>query len=216
MQVDESVTHWLDQLRAGDRGAAQLLWERYFTQLVRLARQRLDGIRRAAADEEDVALSAFNSFCRAVEGGRFPQLLDRDGLWRLLVTLTERKAIDLVRAQRRGKRGGGRVVGESGVQGPSTDENLGLAGFAAREPTPEFAALVADECQRLLDLLGDETLRALALLKLEGYSNAEIAGKLGCALRTVERKLGLVRSLWEQEMKSWCATKRGSGMREGT
>jgi DNA-directed RNA polymerase specialized sigma24 family protein len=190
MQLDESVTEWIDQLRVGDPAAAQHLWERYFRRLVRLARDRLGGVRRAAADEEDIALSAFDSFCRAVEQGRFPQLQDRDGLWRLLVVITERKAADLARGQARQKHGGGRLRDDAPVDA-----------VPDREPTPDFAVLVAEECDRLLGLLGDDTLRTLALLKLEGYANDEIGGRLGCALRTVERKLALIRSAWEKEIR---------------
>jgi len=86
------------------------LWERYFARLVGLARQKLRSTPRRAADEEDVALSAFDSFCRQAEAGRFPQLLDRDNLWRLLVTVTARKAFHLIRDKNRQKRGGGVVV----------------------------------------------------------------------------------------------------------
>jgi DNA-directed RNA polymerase specialized sigma24 family protein len=191
MDWEGSVTCWIDQLKAGDQDAARPVWERYFSRLVTLARKRLQGTRRAAVDEEDVALSAFDSFCRAAEQGRFPKLEDRDDLWRLLVVITERKALDLARDQRRQKRGGGIVLGESGLGG--------LAQLPAREPTPAFAALMAEQCQLLLDRLGDEGLRSLALLKMEGYTNEEIARKQGCALRTVERKLGLIRSIWEEE-----------------
>ncbi len=60
-----SVSHWLMQLKAGDPAAAQPLWERYFHRLVELARQRLTPASRRAADEEDAALSAFDSFFRA-------------------------------------------------------------------------------------------------------------------------------------------------------
>jgi DNA-directed RNA polymerase specialized sigma24 family protein len=200
MPGDDSVTGWLNRLRAGDQAAARPLWERYFARLVGLARKRLAGARRAAADEEDVALSAFDSFCRAAEADRFPALADRDDLWRLLVALTERKAIDLVRHEGRARRGGGRVLGESALPPPGDGAPGGpLAQLAGREATPEFAARVAEECQRLLGLLGDPALRDLALLKLEGYANAEIAGHLGCAVRTVERKLALIRDLWEGE-----------------
>src|SRR5829696_1409471 len=107
MAPQGSVTGWLGRLQAGDSAAVQQLWERYFRRLVGLARQRLRGGPRRAADEEDVALSAFESFCRHAERGRFPGLLDRDGLWRLLVVLTTRKAAHLVRDEGRRKRGGG-------------------------------------------------------------------------------------------------------------
>src|SRR5260370_3647008 len=89
-----SVTNWLGLLKAGDSAAAQPLWERYFRRLVGLARTKLRGTPRQAADEEDVALCAFDSFCRAAEQGRFPKLHDRHDLWRLLVSITARKALD--------------------------------------------------------------------------------------------------------------------------
>jgi DNA-directed RNA polymerase specialized sigma24 family protein len=196
-----SVTLWLQQLQAGDAQAAQQLWNRYFQRLVGLARSKLRGARRLAADEEDVALSAFESFCRGAEQGRFPKLDDRDNLWSLLVVITERKACDLVLHERRQKRGGGDVRGESafgeglaGLEGEAALQQL-----ASREPTPEMAAQVADECRRLLAILGDATLRSVAVWKMEGYTNADIAARLACAQVTVERKLQLIRTLWAEE-----------------
>src|SRR5205085_531840 len=94
----------------GDAAAVQGLWERYFRRLVALARKKLADAPRRAADEEDVALSAFDSFCRNAERGLFPQLLDRDSLWRLLVVITARKSAHLRRDEGRAKRGGGAVV----------------------------------------------------------------------------------------------------------
>jgi len=190
-----TVTDWIDRLRDGDPEAARPLWHRYFARLVSLARGSLERMRarRSAADEEDVALSAFDSFCRAVERDRFPDLSDRGDLWRLLVAVTERKVIDLARKERAAKRGGGKVVSASALPGG--------ADVAAREPTPELAALVAEECERLLARLGDEKLRAVAVLKLEGHSNEEVARRLDCAVRTVERKLGMIRSSWERELQ---------------
>src|SRR5262249_59523795 len=101
-----SVTEYIDKLKAGDPVAAQMLWERYFQRLVRLARKYLQKGRPRMADEEDVALSAFDSFCRGAEEGRFPQLADRDNLWRLLVVLTARKASHVLRDEGRQRRGG--------------------------------------------------------------------------------------------------------------
>jgi DNA-directed RNA polymerase specialized sigma24 family protein len=196
-----SVTHWLARLQAGDREAAQQLWERYFRRLVGLARDRLRGAPRGAADEEDVALSAFDSFCRGAEQGRFPRLHDRDNLWRLLVVITARKAQQLAQRERRQKRGGGVVLDEAALAGPTgaVPEKAGLEGVLGAEPTPEFAAQVAEECRRLLRALGDAELEAVALLKMEGYTTEEIAAKLGYVPRTIERKLRLIRGLWESE-----------------
>jgi len=74
MLSNGSVSHWIGQLKAGNHAAAQELWEDYFQRLVRLARRKLRGRSRRAADEEDVALSAFDSFCRGAALGRFPRL----------------------------------------------------------------------------------------------------------------------------------------------
>jgi DNA-directed RNA polymerase specialized sigma24 family protein len=196
--ADDPVTQWLYALQGGDSAAAQKLWERYFERLVRFALTRLPGQFRRAADEEDVALSAFHSFCLGVERGRFPQLADREDLWRLLLTITARKAQVQVRHQTRQKRGGGKVVGESGLRKADADspDAGGLGQILGPEPTPELAAEVAEECQRLMNLLGDEVLRSIALLKMEGYTVDEIAERVGCARRSVERRLQLIRKTW--------------------
>jgi DNA-directed RNA polymerase specialized sigma24 family protein len=201
MAPDESVTHWLSQLQGGDSAAAQRLWERYFHRLVGLARARLQGHPRRAADEEDVALSVFRCLCEGAARGRFPHLDDRDDLWRLLVTLTERKAYNLARDERRLKRGGGAVVSAAGLLGPDDSPRGGLEQIAGREPTPEFAAEVAEEYRRLLERLDDAELQSIAVWKMEGDTVAEIAARLGCALSTVERRLRLIRQIWESEEK---------------
>jgi DNA-directed RNA polymerase specialized sigma24 family protein len=189
-----SVTHWLRQLQVGDSEAVQQLWKRYFPRLVGLARIKLRDNPRPTADEEDVALSAFASFCHNAERGRFPQLHDRDGLWALLVVITARKAGRLLRDSRRQKRGGG--VETAGESAPGTD----LEQVLSREPTPEFAAQVAEECRRLLQLLGDRELEAVAVWKMEGFTTEEIAAKLGYAPRSVKRKMRMIRGLWEKEI----------------
>jgi DNA-directed RNA polymerase specialized sigma24 family protein len=197
-----SVTLWIGRLQGGDPLAAQELWERYFRRLVGLARQKLQGTSRGAADEEDVALSAFDSFFRGADEGRFPQLHDRDDLWQLLVAITAHKALDLVRHEGRQKRGGGAVLDEAALVDPvcGDAEVSGLEQILGREPSPEFALQVREEFQRLLQCLGDDTLRAVALWKMEGYSNDEIAARLGRAPRTVARKLRRIRTLWSQEV----------------
>jgi DNA-directed RNA polymerase specialized sigma24 family protein len=194
-----SVTLWIGALRGGDLAAAQPLWDRYFARLVGLARARLRSRRSpgAAEDEEDAALSAFDSFCRAATRGRFTRLDDRDDLWRLLVALTERKAADQMRRARRLKRGGGRVrTGGDTADGGRDNEPTGLDGIVGPEPTPEFAAEFAEEYRRLFEALRDEELRRIAVWKLEGHTVDEIAVQLGCARRTVARRLELIRTIW--------------------
>jgi DNA-directed RNA polymerase specialized sigma24 family protein len=197
-----SITGWLGDLRDGDQAAAQPLWEHYFSKLVTIARTKLRRMRKTTADqdEEDAALSAFNSFCAGAARGKFPQLADRDDIWRLLVVITARKAMAQANREGRQKRGGGRVVEEAVLFGHGlggADGSLaGLERIAAQGPSPEFAAMMAEECGRLLDALDDDSLRQVALSRMEGYNNDEIAEQLGCARRTVARRLDLIRKTW--------------------
>lgn len=193
-----SVTQWIGPLKVGDEDAARALWERYFGGLVRLARNRLRDSPRAAADEEDVALSAFHCLCRGAGAGRFPMLADRDNLWRLLATIAAQKAIDQRRHHGRDRRGGGRTVEAADLIGGSHGGDR-LAHMAGREPDPEFAAMLDEQFRHQLERLGDEELRRIAGWKMEGEGNDEIARRLGCGLRTVERKLGVIRAIWLAE-----------------
>jgi DNA-directed RNA polymerase specialized sigma24 family protein len=200
MTPEGSVTRWLGQLQAGDEAAVQQLWERYFKRLVGLARKKLVDAPRRVADEEDVALSAFDSFCRNAEAGRYPSLADRDSLWRLLVVITARKAAHLKRDETRQKRGGGATP----VPDLPADSSEGsvLEQVLSNEPTPEMAAQIAEECQRLLAALNDPELATVALLRMEGHSVEEIAAKLGFAPRSIKRKLQMIRGVWEKEDKA--------------
>jgi DNA-directed RNA polymerase specialized sigma24 family protein len=196
--AEGSVTRWIGPLKAGEVEAAQALWDRYFDGLVRLARTRLRDAPLAAADEEDVALSAIHCLCHGAAAGRFPQLADRDNLWRLLATITAQKAIDLQRRETREKRGGGKTRGEVELAAGDTEASL-VAQVVGREPSPEFAAQLDEEYRRQLDRLEDDGLRQIAVWKMEGYENDEIARRLGCGVRTVERKLGVIRAIWQAD-----------------
>jgi DNA-directed RNA polymerase specialized sigma24 family protein len=215
MSAEGSVTRLVGLLQRGDPAAAQQLWERYFHRLVRLARKRLRNVPRQASDEEDVALSAFESFCRNADRGRFPRLADRDGLWRLLVVFTARKASRVLRYQQRRKRGGpaganghgppSDTPAEQGGKSPPTPSaahspsKQSIEEILSREPTPAFAAQMAEDYDALLRRLGDQRLAAIAVWRMEGYTVTEIAQRLSCAPRSVKRKLRLIRTLWEKE-----------------
>jgi DNA-directed RNA polymerase specialized sigma24 family protein len=188
MSADGSVTIWLNALKAGDGEVAQNLWERYFHRMVELARSKLRGMVKGVADEEDVALSAFDSFCRAAAEQRFPRLANRDDLWQLLVVLTARKAIDQRKYSTRQKRAQGVTVAL---------DDTALEMVIGPDPDPAFAALVADEFRVLMERLDAPELRKIALRKLEGYTNEEVASELSCTVRTVGRRLALIRDLWE-------------------
>ena len=188
MSSPQSVTHWIGQLKAGDHAAAQQLWQRYFQRLVGLAGKKLQGAAPAGGDAQDVAISALASFCRNAARGRFPLLADRDGLWRLLVVITARKAAHVLRDE------------QHEPQAPGGEAAPDLERLLSREPTPELAAQLAERYRRLLEGLGDRDLESVAVWRMEGYTVEEIAARLGCVARTVKRKLGLIRDIWEGEV----------------
>ena len=171
MGSEGSVTRWFGELRVGDSIAAQRLWERFFSRLVGLARRKLGDRPKSTADEEDLALSAFASFCRNAEQGKFPELNDRDSLWRLLMVITVRKTVHLIRDENRQKRGGGQTIAGQNAGDQSLEQVLSR----------------------------DKELANVALWKMEGRTVDEIAAKLRCAPRSVKRKLQLIRSVWEKE-----------------
>ena len=201
MPDNGSVTHWIQRLKEGDRDAARILWERYCGRLIALARQKLGGSRRAA-DEEDVVQNAFASFYRRAEKGQFPQLDDRDDLLSLLLKITVNKAIKQAQWQRRLKRGGGQVRGDSALMNPTAaDSDGGWDDVIGTEPTPEHAARMVEDYQRLMVLLPDDEARSIVQLKLEGHTNDEIASHLGCSPPTVERRLSrVIRPAWRAEL----------------
>jgi DNA-directed RNA polymerase specialized sigma24 family protein len=184
-----SVSQLLGGLRTGDEEAVRRLWLRVAQPLVRLARSRLAARGCPDRDAEDVALDAFWSLCerlgRPTSEERFPALSNRAHLWKLLACFTARLACDVARKEGRRRR----VVGDETALGED-----GFEPFAGREPPAEFTAAVAD----LIEGLPTEELRRVALARLEGHTNEDIARALGRSVSTIERKLQVIRSLWRE------------------
>ena len=189
---------WIHALQQGDERAAQQLFEQYFHRLVGLARKRLQAGPRVIAEPSDIAQSALNSFFQGARRDAFPRLNDHKDLWRLLVVITVRKALKTMRREKQIKRGGGNVGTESILEAINSDPNA-IQQVVGDEPTPEMAATLAEELEQRLEILDDETLQTVARMKLEGHTNAEIAGSLDRAERTIERKLDVIRTIWEAD-----------------
>ena len=197
MSTEESVTTWLGHLKAGQSGAGREIWQRYVERLVRLARRKCGNTPRRVADEEDIVLSAFEGFLRGVGEGRFLRLDDREDLWQVLVMLTERRAIALRRKETALKRGGGDARGESVFATVDGSGRAGIDQNPGREPSPAFAAEMTDQLRFLVDQLGDPVQQQIALGRLEGKTNRELADELGIGIRSVERKLSIIRDKWQ-------------------
>ena len=183
--TDQSITGWIRGSEAGDGQSQEMLWNHYFDRVVRLARSRMYAIQASVYDEEDAAVSALNSVFRGIRDNRFPDLHSRDNLWRLMILITHRKLI----AQKR--RQAARI--SPAVQDEASDRNDQIV---CSEPTPEMVAEMMDETERLLNLLGDDKLRRIAVMRMEGFSTEEIAERLRSTSRTIRRKFERIRDIW--------------------
>jgi RNA polymerase sigma factor (sigma-70 family) len=194
---NHSVSHWIDQAKDGNSVAAHQLWHHYYDRLIRAARQNLRGQNQGMADEEDIVVSVFESFYRAAENGRFPDLSGRDDLWRLLLTMSARKIVDKRRHDRRQRRGAGAKVRSIEQPGGEDEAVIQVIG---NEPTPDMVLMMTESFEQLLAHLGVGQLRDLAVGKMEGFSNAELAVRFECSERTIERRLHLIREKCQQEL----------------
>jgi DNA-directed RNA polymerase specialized sigma24 family protein len=193
--AEGSITQFFSKLRAGDPAGAEQLWGCFFPRLLGLARKTLAGLPQQVADADDAVQSAFVSFWQRAKAGDFGPTLDRNELWKLLGTITLRKALKQARHEKADKRGGGRVVGEHALTAADGSPQQ-LDSLVGQVPTRDFDLA----CEELLGQL-DEELHAYALLRLLGYRNREIAQMHDCTERKVERKLNLIRLQWEQTLR---------------
>ncbi len=195
-----SVSILLEDLKKGNEEASSEIWRRYMKELIAVSQKKLGGSSKRHTDEEDVAICAFNAFLMGVRNNRFDKLNSRHDLWQVLVMLTDRKAVDQIRRQKSQKRGAGQVRGESIFEDRRNqdehDRAMGIASVADLRPTPEFATQFREEVQNCLSKLSDKELGSIVLLKLEGFTNQEIADRLELSVSTIERKLRVIRKIW--------------------
>lgn len=202
MSKSKNVSHWIDLVKEGGNStAANRIWEHYFDRLVRSVRGRLYGQNRAISDEEDIVLSVFNSFYNAAQKGRFPDLSDRDDLWRLLLRMAARKVVAKRRHDLRQRRGGEvRLHSLDQASKDNFPEEAWVIEAIGDEPTPEMVLMMQESVEQIFSHLGVGQLSEIAGAKLEGYSNAELAQRFDCSERTIERRLHLIREKCHQEL----------------
>jgi DNA-directed RNA polymerase specialized sigma24 family protein len=191
-----SVSELMRQLKNDDSDATRQIWDRFIERLISEASKRLKSLPRRAVDEEDIALSAFDAFFRGVREQRFHRMDSRDDLWQVLAMLAERKAIAVLRNELADKRGGGLNRGESVFENLLFDSTRVVGIDQVADPDPNAVEAFTLEVREMLEGLDDHLLHQIAVRKLEGFTNPEIAGQMGIALRAVERKLQLIRHKW--------------------
>ena len=191
---NRSAINWVNKLGDGDKRAQEIMFAKYFDQLIRLARSKMRGMNEAPRDAEDVALSAVRSFCSGIEGGEFV-VSDESALWAVLFKITTRKACAERRRQYAKKRGGDKTT----VRQVDADEDSDVfQAVAGREPSPELAQATADAADELLAIFENQPKqRQIIELKLRGVSNREIADATGLIMRTVLWHLQKIREKLE-------------------
>lgn len=186
-----SITQLIPDILDRDEIALQELWGRYVARIEGLVRPIMAGLPPGAGDEQDVAQSAFFAFCEAAANGQAPQLDNRGELWRLLATISRNKATDRVRREMRQRRGGKATANFAGVQDAVTND-----------PTPSQVLQLQESFDELFHRLkasGDPLLAKIALMRLEGATNQEIAQRFHCTVRTIQRKLHILERLWTDQ-----------------
>ena len=194
--TEEPISEWLRALRNRDDEAATNLWNHFAGKLCDAVRRRIRRDTRRLYDEEDAAQSAFHSLCRGVSEGQFPDLNDRDSLWRLLLVIALRKVNKRHRFDLQERRDVRRTSGDARL----ADSEEGLSSVdevSTGLPGPDLAAEFVDTYELLLGQLDDEMLQRIVELKLEGFTNIEVADELNCTRKTVQRKLEMVRRAWQ-------------------
>lgn len=200
MAASDELSISICQLNNVSELDAERIWNDFFPRLKRYAQKRIRNMATRVFDEEDVALSAINSFFRGHAAGRFDDLAGDDEMWRLLVTITARKVTAQRRKQLAAKRGGGEVRGESVFLAAGESElSDGLAQIMDENRMPESASEVAETCKDLLAVLPNEKLRETALLRMEGYTNKEISDQLKCSVARTKQRVAQIKDLWRDE-----------------
>lgn len=197
---DDPITVWLNELREDEESAAQKIWDHYVKRLYDAMRRKIHPNTRRVYDEEDAAQSAFQSLCRGIRAGRFPDLKDRLSLWRLLLVIASRKISMRHRYDQRDRRDVRRTLDDSIFLRPNATGHAVVDQLPSREPTPEFAAEFVETCGSLFEQIEDPRVFEIARLKIEGYSDDEVAERVNCSRRTVQRKIEAIRRNWTNQL----------------
>lgn len=187
-----SISEWIEGLKQGEQEAATRLWVRFFGQLKAIARQKLGAFPSPVVDHEDLALSTLFALMQGTQDGQFDHVGNRNDFWQLALVILSRKASNIRRAKIARKE----ICATDLSDSESLDYPSLIFEQATRSSPTEYGLhSLGIECDEVLDLL-DEPLRRVALLKLAGLTNEEISGCLDRSVKTTERYLKEIRTIW--------------------
>jgi RNA polymerase sigma-70 factor (ECF subfamily) len=191
--VPEPPDDWLlgELSRGGNEEAARRLFDEYVDRLLALARAHLSQRLAQRVDPEDVVQSVFRTFFGRVKDGRF-HIQGRDDLCKLLTTITLHKVLRQVNFHRAAKRN----PQQEAARGDWSREDL--VNLLTREPSPEVTIAFLDQLEHLVGRLRPRE-REILDLRLQGYTNEEIAARLGTYERAVRRDFERVKAVAREE-----------------
>jgi DNA-directed RNA polymerase specialized sigma24 family protein len=200
--LDDDLKLLLDGIQNQNNEAIEQFWKLHFNRLTALAKRKMNQVNKRVADEEDIAISAIHSFYNGLAQKRFHSINGNNELWKILATIVCRKISKQKRNISTKKRGGGLVRGESffiaGNNENDSNVHNSIGNNAKSHENPQFEIEFLDTCEKLYNILDDETMKNVARLIMEGYSIDEIATELGYVRRTIERKLKIIREKWKK------------------
>jgi RNA polymerase sigma factor (sigma-70 family) len=198
---DHEITMFLKNSRGIGEDGANAIWESYFPKLMRVIENKLRNSPKRAVDSEDIAQNAMLSLFRGLQENKFDSVANRDELWALLVTITARKVTRERRRSLAKKRGEGTTRGESVfISAGSVDDNYGINQILDENQMPDSADRVLETYEKLLPEIGDEKTLNTIMLRMEGYTNREIAEKMECSVSRVEQRISKIRKAWQSEL----------------
>lgn len=181
-----SVTQWIEDLRNCDPNAVGHLWERFVNRMIAVANRRLKSSKCRVIEGDDIASQAFHDFFNR-NPEDFSKLVNRNDLWKILVVITERRAIDAIRKEETIRRGGNVSRSSDGVELVTSRVN-----------PPDIELMLVEAFEERLGSLDSDLLQQIAVGKMNGLKNVEIAELHDISLRSVERKLKIIRTTWQQ------------------
>ena len=190
------ITEILAMSRGLNHREASVLWDAFLPKLIVVIKAKLRNSQLRVTDEDDIAQNAMLSLFNGLQNKQFDTVRNSDELWKLLVTITARKIVAQQRYELAQKRGSGKVRGESVFNHPQASDLDGIGQIIDPNLLPESAENVLQTYAALLPDIGDENSLKTIMLRMEGFTNQEIAEKMACSVSRVEQRIAKVRLSW--------------------